>query len=105
MKIRKEKNFISCFDEKRGTYFRSGIIENGVDTGVDPFMSSFPELLDIGIMGHCSHGRSGLCMASGVECYQDGLHSNLPNMTLENFKKIAEQCKGKTYQFALGGSA
>lgn len=103
MKIRKEKNFISCFDEKRGTYFRSGIIENGVDTGVDPFMSSFPELLDIGIMGHCSHGRSGLCMASGVECYQDGLHSNLPNMTLENFKKIAEQCKGKTYQFALGG--
>ena len=42
-------------------------------------------------------------MASGVECYQDGLHSNLPNMTLENFKKIAEQCKGKTYQFALGG--
>ena len=25
-------------------------------------MSSFPELLDVGIMGHCAHGRSGLCV-------------------------------------------
>ena len=103
MKIRKDRNFISCFNEKTGEYFRSGVIENGIDTGADPFMSSFPELLDIGIMGHCIHGKSGLCMTSGVECYQDGLHSNLPNMTLENFRKISEQCKGKTYQFALGG--
>lgn len=103
MKIIKHKNFISCFNEKTGIYFRSGIIKDGVDTGVDPFMSSFPELLDVGIMGHCKHGRSGLCMASGVECYQDGLHSNSPNMSLENFRKIAAQCKGKTYQFALGG--
>lgn len=103
MKIIKHPNFISCFNEKTGAYFRSGIIKDGVDTGVDPFMSSFPELLDIGIMGHCIHGKSGLCMASGVECYQDGLHSNAPNMTLENFRKIATQCKGKTYQFALGG--
>lgn len=44
-----------------------------------------------------------LCMASGVECYQDGLHSEQQNMSLEDFRKIAEQCKGKTYQFALGG--
>lgn len=72
MRIRKDRNFISCFNEKTGGYFRSGVIKNGVDTGVDPFMSSFPELLDIGIMGHCMYGKSGLCMSSGVECYQDG---------------------------------
>lgn len=53
MKIRKDKNFISCFDEKSGVYVRSGILEDGTDTGRDPFMASFPELLDVGIMGHC----------------------------------------------------
>lgn len=103
MRIRKDRNFISCFNEETGAYFRSGIIENGKDTGVDPFMASFPELLDVGIMGHCMHGKRGLCMAAGVECYQDGLHADNKNMSLEDFKKIAEQCKGKTYQFALGG--
>ena len=57
MKIRKEKDFISFFDEITGQYVRTGIIENGKDTGRDPFMASFPELLDIGIMGHCAHGK------------------------------------------------
>lgn len=66
-------------------------------------MAIFPELLDVGIMGHCIHGKIGLCQKAGIGCYQDGLHSNNPNMTLEDFKKIAEQCKGKTFQFALGG--
>lgn len=36
---------------------RTGIIENGKDTGRDPFLASFPELLDIGIMGRCEHGK------------------------------------------------
>lgn len=54
-------------------------------------------------MGHCIHGKTGLCQKAGIGCYQDGLHSNNPNMSLEDFKKIAEQCKGKTFQFALGG--
>lgn len=103
MRIRKDKEFISYFDEKNGTYFRSGIIENGKDTGEDPFMASFPELLDIGIMGHCIHGKLGLCMDAGVECYQNGLYSNRENMAVEDFRWIAEQCKGKTFQFALGG--
>ena len=48
------------------------------DTGVDPFMTSFPELIDIGIMGHCIHGKSGLCVKSGVQCYQNGLETNSP---------------------------
>lgn len=66
-------------------------------------MSGFPELLDIGIMGHCIHGAKGLCIKAGVQCYQDGLHSDKPNMSLQDFMSIAEQCKGETYQFALGG--
>lgn len=103
MRWRKEKDFLSFFDEKSGAYFRTGIIREGRDTGEDPFMASFPELLDIGIMGHCQHGKSGLCLKSGIECYQDGLHSSQPNMTLEDFRWIVQQCKGRTYQFALGG--
>lgn len=103
MRIRKDTDFVSCFNEKTGEYVRSGIIENGIDTGIEPFMASFPELLDIGIMGHCLHGKSGLCMAAGVECYQDGLHSDNKNMSVKDFRKIAEQCKGKVFQFALGG--
>lgn len=103
MLIRKDHNFISCFNENTGEYIRSGIIENGKDTGVEPFMASFPELLDVGIMGHCIHGMNGLCMAAGVECYQDGLHRNMQNMSVEDFYAIVEQCKGQTYQIALGG--
>ena len=103
MKIRKEKNFVSFFDEKTGNYLRTGIIEDGRDTGVDPFAASFPELLDIGIMGHCIHGKSGLCIKAGIECYQGGLHKKNDNMTLADFEDIAKQCEGRTYQFALGG--
>lgn len=57
MKIRKEKEFISMFDEHTGKYVRTGILKHGRETGEEPFMSSFPELLDIGIMGHCIHGK------------------------------------------------
>ena len=103
MRIRRDKNFLSFFDEKTGNYIRTGVIKNSKDSGEEPFMASFPELLDVGIMGHCTHGKSGLCIKSGVECYQDGLHSDAPNMTVENFSVIAEQCAGKTFQFALGG--
>ena len=103
MRIRKDINFISCFNEKTGEYIRSGIIQNGKDINEDPFMSSFPELLDVGIMGHCIHGKKGLCIKAGVECYQNGLNAANKNMSLEDFRSIAEQCKGQTYQFALGG--
>lgn len=103
MRIRKEKDFVSMFDENTGHYLRSGIIADGKDTGIDPFMSSFPELLDVGIMGHCKHGKTGLCIKAGIECYQDGLHADNSNMSLEDFRRIAEECKGKTFQFALGG--
>lgn len=103
MKMRKDKDFISFFNETTGHYVRSGIIKNGVESAEDPFMASFPELLDVGIMGHCRHGQSGLYLQAGVECYQDGLHANAPNMALEDFEEIVRQCRGKTYQIALGG--
>ena len=85
MKIKRENDFISVFDEQTGMYIRSGIMKEGKDTGKNPFMASFPELLDVGIMGHCLHGETGLCLKAGVECYQDGLHSQKSNMTLKDF--------------------
>lgn len=45
-------NFNEIFDTRTGMYVRSGILdENGKDTNVDPFMRSFPGLIDVGIMG------------------------------------------------------
>ena len=66
--------FISIFDEKTGFYYRSNVVEQGRDTGREPFMAQFPELLDVGIMGHCIHGMSGKCISSQVQCYQNGLY-------------------------------
>lgn len=47
---------------------------------------------------HCVHGKSGLCIKSGVQCYQDGLHRCDPNMSVEDFRRIVEEIKGKTFQ-------
>ena len=97
-------HFVSAFDTKTGVYFRSGILdENGCDTGVDPFMASFPHLIDVGVMGHCNHGKTGLCAKAGIGCYQSGLYVTKPNMTVDDFYSIATQCKGRCNQFALGG--
>ena len=95
--------FRSVFNTRTGFYVRSGVMENGIDTGIDPFMASFPELIDIGIMGHCAHGLSGKCKESGVQCYQHGDISKNANMTLEDYKSVIDECKGKTFQDALGG--
>ena len=97
-------NYRYFFDTKTGFYMRTGILDdNGNDTGVDPFMASFPHLIDVGIMGHCIHGESGLCKAAGVQCYQSGYSVRKPDMTVEDFESIALQCKHITNQFALGG--
>lgn len=102
-KIDTKNKFMSMFDPNTGFYARTGIIEDGKDTGRDPFMTSFPELIDVGVMGHCVHGTTGLCVKSGVQCYQNGLQTKHPNMSLDDFKRIIAECKGKTFQFALGG--
>lgn len=54
-------------------------------------------------MGHCIHGKTGLCIKAGIECYQHGLTIEKNNMTVTDFEWIAKQCKGKCNQFALGG--
>ena len=89
---------ISIFDSNTGQGMR---IKRDKVSGKllqdDPFMADFPELLDVGIMGHCKHGKSGLCQKAGIGCYQNGLTRNMP------FSRLAEECEGKTFQFALGG--
>lgn len=102
--VDEQYHFISMFNPKTGAYVRTGILNAaGLDTGVDPFMASFPHLIDVGIMGHCDHGKSGLCLKAGVGCYQSGLTVEQPNMSLADFVSIAEQCCGRVNQFALGG--
>ena len=92
------------FDTDTGFYVRTGILdESGKDTGVDPFMGSFPHLIDVGVMGHCIHGKTGLCAKAGIGCYQSGLLIEKPNMSVENFRWIAEQCSHRCNQLALGG--
>ena len=100
----KKYHFKSAFDTDTGAYVRTGILdETGKDTGVDSFMASFPHLIDVGVMGHCIHGKTGLCVKAGIGCYQSGLLVEQPNMTVEDFEWIAKQCKGRCNQLALGG--
>lgn len=100
----KKYNFKSFFDTDSGFYMRTGILdENGNDTGIDPFMASYPHLIDVGIMGHCIHGKTGLCAKAGIGCYQSGMHIEASNMSVEDFRWIAEQSKLRCNQFALGG--
>ena len=100
----KKYSFRTAFDTVTGVYLRTGVLdENGTDTGVDPFMASYPHLIDVGIMGHCIHGKTGLCVQAGIECYQSGLTVQRPNMSVDDFRTIAQQSKGRCNQFALGG--
>ena len=102
--IDKKYKFYSIFNTKTGAYMRTGILdENGKDTGVDPFMGSYPNLIDIGVLGHCIHGKTGLCAKAGIGCYQSGLLIEKPNMSLEDFTWIIKQSFHKCNQVALGG--
>lgn len=93
-----------AFNPETGVYIRTSILdEKGQQTDVEPFRGSFPHLLDVGIMGHCNHGLSGKCTQSGVECYQSGDQKSEPHMTFEHFKSLVDQCRGRTFQMALGG--
>ena len=94
-----EYEFREFFDKSTGLWI-TGDCKNG-DT---PFRRSFPSLLDIGIMGHCPNGKAGICAKAGIQCYQNAPNSTRENMKLEDFKSIIDQCKGKTFQVALGGA-
>ncbi len=96
--------FRSAFDMETGAYVRTGILDDeGHDTGVDPFMASFPHLIDVGVMGSCAHGKTGLCVRAGIGCYQSGLTVEQPDMSVEDFRWICEQCSRRCNQLALGG--
>ena len=75
-KIDKKNRFVSMFNPDTGFYMRSGIIdENGKDTGEDPFMTSYPELLDIGIMQTCVCAHK-----CNVDCYQKAIERTGNNL-------------------------
>lgn len=100
----KKYRFWTAFDMESGAYVRSGILDDkGKDSGEDPFMASYPHLIDVGIMGHCIHGKSGLCAKAGIGCYQSGKYVVEANMSVEDFRSIATQSKGRCNQIALGG--
>jgi len=68
-------------------------VMTGINGNPDPFILDSPSMIDVGIMGHCSNN----CKI----CYQGNL--NIPNMKLEDYKSIVDQCKGHINQVALGG--
>jgi len=68
-------------------------ILTGINGKEDPFILELPSLLDIGIMGTCER--------KCPFCYQG--HENKPNMKLEDFKMIIDQCNHHVNQVALGG--
>lgn len=95
-----KNHFIERFNPKTGFYVRSGVLDqNGKDTGVDPFMRCYPSLIDVGIMERCV--CAGKCK---VDCYQRACDRTGNNMSLEDFKSICQQAKGRVFQFALGGA-
>lgn len=98
-KVDKKNKFVSIFNSDTGFYMRSGIIENGKDTGIDPFMASYPELLDIGIMQTCVCSHK-----CNVDCYQKAIDRTGNNMSLEDYESIMRQSKGKMFSVALGGA-
>lgn len=96
--------FVELFNDLTGTLIRSNILDNGSETDQLPPMRSFPELIDIGIMGSCRAGRTGLCRNAGVDCYQRGMSSIEKDMDLADYSAIVKQCKGRVFQIALGGA-
>ena len=94
---RKHK-FTESFNTENGFYIRSGVFRDGKETEEDPFMRSYPGLIDVGIMGSCDHAH--LC---SVGCYQGGLNNQKPNMSFKDYKSIVDQSRGKVFQIALGG--
>lgn len=96
--------FKSYFDADTGSYLRTNVLDaDGNATEKEPFMSSYPQLLDIGIMGHCAHGLDGLCAINNGTCYQSGGSIYKPNMRFEDYRQIIDESAGKCFQVALGG--
>jgi hypothetical protein len=98
----KQFNFYTIFNSKTGNYVKSGIIgPDGKDTGVDPFQSSYPHLIDCGCMAVCHAAK--ICKQGGIDCYQHGSNHFNKDMDLDTVKSLIDQCRGKTYEIAFGG--
>lgn len=87
-KLIKNDKYVIGFNGMTGFEFTQGINDNP-----DPFVLDSPSMIDIGVMGHCSNNCD--------ICYQGNI--NIPNMKLEDFKLIIDQCKDHITQVALGG--
>ena len=97
----KKYNFIEYFNPDNGFLIRSDILDK---RGENPQQRSYPELLDIGIMGQCHIAKLEICKKAGIDCYQQASLRNSSNMSIKNYEKILTQSKGKTFQIALGGA-
>ena len=100
----KKYNFFEYFNEDNGFLLRSNILKDNIETGELPFVRSFPELLDIGIMGHCNCKIEKYCKSCGIDCYQNATNNKKTNMCINNYRKIIDQSKGAVFQVALGGA-
>ena len=100
----KTYRFVEIFNEETGSLLRSDVIIDGKESSIPAPMRSFPELIDVGIMGHCHASKSGLCKSFGVDCYQNGNTQFKENLSLEKFKLILNQCQSRVYQIVLGGA-
>lgn len=94
-------NFIEIFNPVTGLLIRGDINNKKNNT---PTQRSFPELIDIGIMGSCHISNLNICNKAGIDCYQNAINSNKKNIALEDYKLIINQCKNKVFQVALGGA-
>ena len=98
--VDRKYHFYELFNEQNGTLIRSNV--DGTDE--DAKCRTFPELIDIGIMGSCQSGKTGMCKNAGIDCYQNAVSSSTPDMTLNDYKWIISQCKEQVFQVALGGA-
>jgi|AGTN01.2.fsa_nt_gi radical SAM additional 4Fe4S-binding domain len=92
--------FYELFNPLTGFLVRSNI-EGSNDIAR---IRDFPELIDIGIMGHCHVADLGVCRKAGIDCYQSASNKCRANISFENYKRIIKQCKHRTFQIALGGA-
>lgn len=93
-KIIKHKDFVSIFNGNTGYYTR--ISKGNIEL---PFMSDYPELIDIGIMETCVCSKK--CK---VDCYQKACDRTGSNMSFSDYKRIIDESKDRVFQVALGGA-
>lgn len=88
IKTIKTDRYLIKFDTKKGIEMLTGI--NGHP---DPFVLDEPNMIDIGVMGHCKN--------KCPMCYQGD--KDEPNMKIEHYKMLIDQVKDVVNQVALGG--